>query len=387
MAPRNLHLEESEDIRRVFQRVCRSGGGLRLKFGQFEQEFPLLAEEQDRITVGITDMERGQWDLKSGARVLMRVEDRGRKFEAVVEFSAHGRLEGVECCHFGSPRMLKCIDERRMADFLPERPLPCTFTTHTLDIRDGLIRAFGNEGVELAPRPGEPARGETLRLGSGTVVECSLDKETKLVLPSVVDHFGEGYTGLRFKDECDPQALRTYRGWLGEMLRSQSQRDKQDFDPKGVRTRSKEEAEAARPGSQARILLAHDPMLLVIAEGDAFPSRIVESLGRKFGVASLDYVKGLVRPTLEGLGPGDWGSVKLILVHQRLRVGSGLELTHQMVESEGCMLPILVAGIEDDVALKRNRAIAAGAVDFISVDPFHVLLVMRAIEDTLKMFG
>jgi hypothetical protein len=46
-----------------------------------------------------------------------------------------------------------------------------------------------------------------------------------------------------------------------------------------------------------------------------------------------------------------------------------------------------VAGLEDDVALKRNRAIAAGAVDFISVDPFRVLHVMKAIEDTLKMFG
>jgi len=387
MAPRSLHLEDPEDIRRVFQRVCRAGGGLRLKFGQFEQEFPLLAEEQDRVVVGITDVERGQWEMKPGSRILMQVEDRGRRFEAVVEFAGHGRLQGVECCHFEPPRMLKCIDERRMADFLPERPLPCTFTTPALDIRDGMLRAFGNEGVELVLRTGEPNRGDALRLGTGTVLEFALDRETKFVLPSVVDHFGEGYTGLRFKDEADIQPLRAYRGWLGEMLRSQSQRDKQDFDPKGVRTRSKEETEAARPGSQARVLVAHDPMLLVIAEGDTFPNRMVESLGRKFGVAALDYVQGLVRPTLAGLGSGEWGPVRLIVVHQRLRVGSGLELTHQLVESEGCALPILVVGVEEDVALKRNRAIAAGAVDFISVDPFRVLHVMKAIEDTLKMFG
>jgi len=387
MAPRSLHLEEPEDIRMVFQRICRSGGGLRLKFGQFEQEFPLLAEDGDRVIVGITDVERGQWDLKPGGRVLMRVEDRGRKFEAVVELAGHGRLEGVECCHFGVPRMLKCIDERRMADYLPERPIPCTFTTHALDIRDGMIRAFGNEGIELVLRSGEPNRGEALRLGAGTVLEFSLDKETRLVMPSVVDHFGEGYTGMRFKEEADPQVLRAYRGWLGEMLRSQSQRDKQDFDPKGVRAKGKEEAEAGRTGSQARVLVARDPMLLVIAEGEAFPNRVVESLGRKFGVAALDYVQGAVKPTLAGLGQGEWGPVRLILVHQRLRVSSGLELTHHMVATEGCTLPILVAGIEEDVALKRNRAIAAGAVDFISVDPFNVLKVMRAIEDTLKMFG
>ncbi len=371
----------------VFQRICRAGGGARLKFGAFEQEFPVLAEDDSRIILGISDVERGQWELKLGARAMMRVEDRGRRFESVVELAGHGRLEGVECCHFNSPRMLKCVDERRMADFLPDRPLPCTFTTHALDIRDGLIKAFGNEGVEMAPKSGESNRGDALRLGAGTMLEFALDRETRLVLPSVVDHFAEGHAGLRFKEDADPQILRTYRGWLGEMLRSQAQRDKQDFDPKGVRAKSKEEAEAARPGSQARVLVSHDPMILVIAEGEAFPQRVAESLGRKFGVASLDYVQGSVRPTLGALGPGDWGSVKLLLVHQRLRVGSGLELTNQLVQNEGCTLPILVAGLEDDVALKRNRAIAAGAVDFISVDPFRVLYVMKAIEDTLKMFG
>lgn len=384
---RNLHLEEPEDIRMLFQRICRAGGGVRLKFGAFEQEFPVLAEDGSRIILGISDVERGQWDLKPGARALMRVEDRGRRFESVVELAGHGRLEGVECCHFGSPRMLKCIDERRMADFLPERPLPCTFTTHALDICDGQIKAFGNEGVELTTRTGDSSRGETLRLGAGTMLEFALDRETRLVLPSVVDHFAEGHVGLRFKEDADPQVLRAYRGWLGEMLRTQAQRDKQDFDPKGVRAKTKEEAEAARPGSQARVIVGHDPMVLVIAEGEAFPQRVAESLGRKFGVAALDYLHGSVRPTLTGLGPGDWGSVKLLLVHQRLRVGSGLELTHQLVQNEGCTLPILVAGVEDDVALKRNRAIAAGAVDFISVEPFRVLHVMKAIEDTLKMFG
>lgn len=57
------------------------------------------------------------------------------------------------------------------------------------------------------------------------------------------------------------------------------------------------------------------------------------------------------------------------------------------MQGEGCPLPILVVGLEEDVALKRNRAIAAGAVDFISVEPFHVLRVMKVIEETLRMFG
>lgn len=89
------------------------------------------------------------------------------------------------------------------------------------------------------------------------------------------------------------------------------------------------------------------------------------------------------------LGGGDsgWGRFKLLLVHQRLRLSSGLELTRQLTQDEGCPLPILLAGTEEDVGLKRNRAIAAGAVDFISVDPFRILAVMRSIEETLALFG
>ena len=37
--------------------------------------------------------------------------------------------------------------------------------------------------------------------------------------------------------------------------------------------------------------------------------------------------------------------------------------------------------------IERNRAIAAGAVDFIAVEPFHVLSLLRTLEETLRLFG
>jgi len=219
------------------------------------------------------------------------------------------------------------------------------------------------------------------------VIDCALERDIKVLLPCTVDHHGDDYMALRFREDADPETLPIFRAWLSDQIWAQKERDKKDFAPEGVRGKRKEESPTGRPGTQARLMLERHPLLLVIAEGDAFPNRIAESLGRKFGLATLDYVQGLVKPTLASLGTGDWGPVKLILVHQRLRLSSGLELTHQLVETEVCPLPILVAGAEEDVNLKRNRAIAAGAVDFISVDPFHVLRVMKAIEDTLKMFA
>jgi len=37
--------------------------------------------------------------------------------------------------------------------------------------------------------------------------------------------------------------------------------------------------------------------------------------------------------------------------------------------------------------LKRNRAMAAGAVDHLVVEPFHVLGVLRTLEETLRLFA
>jgi CheY-like chemotaxis protein len=56
------------------------------------------------------------------------------------------------------------------------------------------------------------------------------------------------------------------------------------------------------------------------------------------------------------------------------------------VEQEKCPLPILLAGTGEDVELKRNRALAAGAVDYMPVEPFRILAVLRKLDETLKLF-
>lgn len=384
MADNSPHLEDSEEIRMLFQRLCREGKSAKIRFGNFQQEFPLLAEQEDRIVLGISGLVRGQWGLKPGVKLTLSLDDRGRPYEAVVEFGGHGTLKGDECGHILHPRMLKCMDESRLADFRPEPPIRCSYTTKNLEIRDGFARALGFEGLELVlENSRKAAQDAPIRMGTNTTLELALDRTTRLVMPGKFSHLTDAFAGVRFLKEGDQSFLLPYRAWLEEALRSQRKRDLQVFDPKGVQARIQDEEK--RPGSQVRILSDHDPMILVICEGEGFAERMSQALGRRFGISFLDYVQGEVRPRLGG--SDDWGRYKLILAHQRLRVSSGLELTRQLVQDEKCPLPILVAGTEEDVSLKRNRAIAAGAVDFISVDPFNVLKVMKSIADTLAMFG
>jgi CheY-like chemotaxis protein len=390
MSGRSAHLEDTEAIRMVIQRLCKAGQTIHLQFNVHGQDFPIYRESEDRMILGLPALTMNQWGLKPGAKMALTLNDRGRRYEAIVELGGSGHLDGVECCHVFHPRMLRCLDDARLADFVPDQPLRCTYAARHLDIRDGRIRAVGLEGVEmLIDRISNPFKEDAVRVGTETMLELFLDKGTRVLAPARFSHFGEGYAGLPFREDGDQSYRQAYRAWLDEAIRGQRLRDQREFEPSGTQAQKTTEAEEIRPGSEAKFLVERDPLILVVCEGGAFPEHIAQSLGRKFGVAFLDYVQGDVLPTLGPLAEGGrtWGRVKLLLVHQRLRVSSGLELTRHLVQEERCPLPILVAGVEEDVALKRNRAVAAGAVDFISVEPFNVLKVMKAIEDTLKMFG
>jgi CheY-like chemotaxis protein len=182
--------------------------------------------------------------------------------------------------------------------------------------------------------------------------------------------------------------LGRYRQWLQEARRAQTLQDMKGFDPGGTEARP-QARDTGASGPHLRILVDRDPLILVLAEGDAFPARLAEAVGRKFGVAALDLARGTVQPFLTGLGGGSesgWGRVRLILVHHHVRSGSALDACRRLVQEERCPLPILVAGTEEEAEVKRNRAISAGAVDHLVVDPFKVLSVIRALDETLRLF-
>lgn len=63
-----------------------------------------------------------------------------------------------------------------------------------------------------------------------------------------------------------------------------------------------------------------------------------------------------------------------------------MERCRRLVMEETCPLPVLLAGTEEDADLKRNRAVMAGAVDYLVVEPFHVLSVIRTLDQTLRLF-
>ena len=391
MGARNLNKEQPEAVRMVFQRLCEGEHTVKVAFGTLKGEFKVLAEAPDRIILGISDLERGQWRLKSGARLTLNLLDRGLPYEAVVDFQGHGKLHGVEACHVSVPRMLRALETHRLADFIPDRPIACPFADQRNDVKDGLAMAFGEDGLELAPPEGTRVLGDMLRLNATSTVELRAALGDSLVLPVKVAYFGEKVWGLRLTDSADRLAVGRYRQWLLEARHQQANRDRARFSPGGLESsRLPGRQEALRPTTaKVKLLVDRDPLLLVLAEGDAFPNRLAEAVGRKFGVAAIDLGPGPLKPALEELGVGDqgWCRLRLVMIHHRQRSGSAMERCRRLVQDEACPLPILVAGTEEEADLKRNRAVMAGAVDHLVVEPFNVLKTIRALDETLKLFS
>ena len=132
-----------------------------------------------------------------------------------------------------------------------------------------------------------------------------------------------------------------------------------------------------------------DPLILFLGEGEAFPTRLAEAIGRKFGVAAMDIGPGPVKPSLGDWAGGerDWGRIRLVMIYHHLRSGTAMERCKRLIEEEACPLPILLAGTEEEAELKRNRAAMVGAVDYLAIEPFHVLTVLKTLDQTLKLFA
>jgi CheY-like chemotaxis protein len=390
MGARSLNKDQTEAIRMVFQRLCEGEDTVQLAFGTLHGEFKVLAEAPDRVILGISDLERGQWRLKPGARLTLKLLDRGLPFEAVVDFQGHGKLHGTEACHVTMPRLLRALETHRLADFVPDRPIACPFGDQHNDVQDGLATAFGEDGLELAPPEGTRILGDMLRLNATSTVELRAALGESLVLPVRVAYFGEKIWGLRLADSADRLAVGRYRQWLLEARHRQANRDRSRFNPGGLESaRLTGPRETTKPTALPRLLVDRDPLVLVLAEGEAFPARLAEAIGRKFGVAAFDPGPGPLRPALTHLGLADpgWGRLRLVLIHQQLRSGSARERCRRLVQEEACPLPILLSGTEEEAELKRNRAAAAGAVDYLVVEPFHVLKVLKTLDETLRLFG
>lgn len=390
MGERSLNKDQPEAIRMVFQRLIEDESVVQLLFGIFRSDVRVLAEAPDRVILGITNLERGQWKLKPGSRLTLNLVDRGLPYEAVVDFQGHGQVHGVEAAHVTMPRQLRALDAHRLADFVPDRPIPCTFADQHNNVKDGHATAFGEDCLELAPPEGTRFLGDMLRLNATSTAELRIAAGDSLILPVRVAYFADHVWGLRITEGADKLQLGRYRQWLMEQRHHMSRKDLARFSPGGLQSpKLAGRSVVAPPRASLRILVDRDPMLLLLAEGEAVATRLAEAVGRKFGVASLDLGPGPLRPLLGDLGVDEqgWGRLRLVLIHYRLRSGSPLERCKRLTQEEGCPLPVLLVGTEEEAVLKRNRAVAAGAVDFMVVEPFHVLSVLRTLDDTLKLFS
>ncbi len=375
-------IDNAYAIRMMLQRLCVAG--MKVSLGCRDQRgmFQILFQEPGRIGIRLGPKDLETWALAPDESVSMTLDDRGFRYETVIAFVGPADLEGVPCAAFTLPRTLRRADDNRLAHFAPDVAPPVTFSNSRNAVLDGEIRGFGNDGFELALKDPSQKIEDVLRMGEESTLDLALEDGLLLTASARVAYFGANFVGMKFTERVDKTLLGQYRTWLDTQQRIQAQRDRESF----------ESGRAPAKGSnlpQARLWVDREPTILILTEREEFARHMSEALGRKFGVISLDYITGPVRPFLKPFGGDEtgWGRVKLILIHNHLRLASPLELSRQVVEQEKCALPIILVGTDEDEGLKRNRALAAGAVDFLPVEPFRILAVLRKLDETIKLFA
>ncbi len=391
MAKSSALLEDATGIRMALQRLCLAGDRLEVAYKSHRSAYPILTEDGERMAFRMPFEDIGAWGMKPGDNLALKLKDRGLEYECVVAHAGHEMLEGVETCLATIPRVLRRSDLHRLADFIPDRGVAqvhaATFTNARNAIIDGTVQSFGEEGLELVLRNSKQDVRELLRMGEESMLDVALDGGLRLSASTTVAYFGDNLVGLRFTKQADTKVLDQYRSWIHDQQTLQAQQDREAFSPRGF-----QEATARINRASAlptvKVLVDRDPLILLLTEKEEFAHRLGEALSRKFGLAMLDHIKGPVKAQLKDIGAGEdnWGRTRLVLVHNQLRLASPLELSRQLIEQEGCPVPVLVAGTDEDEGLKRNRAVAVGAVDYLVVEPFKILGILRKLDETLRLF-
>ncbi len=377
-------LGNTQDIRRILQRVAREEIPLLLRCGIHQAKAWVREEFEDRLVCEAEGRELESLGLQVGEPVQVEFLDRGRQYQAVATVQRVELRDPVTCL-LAPPRTLTCLNPDAYLDLSPERPPRATSVTVSHDLRDGQAVGLAEEGLEVTWGQG---RREDFRLGLPTQVSIELTRGQVPVLDAVPRYFTDDTVGLQIQGAKEVGHLEAYQKWVRDRLHELRERERLDFRREGF-TVNREALKARRAVPQGlRMLGEHAPHILVLGEDEALAVHLAQALGRKFGIGYLDWIMGPLLPQVARPGiEAPWGGFRMLLVHQRQRLTSGYELIRQVVQQEACPLPVLMVGSDEDVTLKRNRAIAAGAVDYLAVEPFHVLAVMRTMEDTLKLFG
>jgi len=384
-------MEDATAIRMALQRLCVAGGRVDVAFKAQKASYPILTEDGERMAFRMAFEDISAWGLKPGENLAIKLKDRGLEYECVVAHAGQEVMEGVEACLAAIPRVLRRSDLHRLADFIPDRSPAqahaATFTNSRNALLDGTVQSFGEDGLELVLRNSKQDIRELLRMGEESLLDIPLEGDLRLRAPTTVAYFGDNLVGLRFTTKADAKMIEQYRTWIQDQQVLQAQQDKEEFAPRGFQEATARINRAAALPT-VKIVVDKDPLILLLTEKEDFARRLGEALSRKFGLAVLDHIKGPVKAQLKGIEAGDqeWGRARMVLIHNQLRLSSPLEICRQLVEQEGCPVPVILLGTEEDEAKKRHHAVAAGGVDYVVVEPFRILGILRKLDETLSLF-
>lgn len=376
-------ITDKQEIAVIFNRLLERNQALHLKVGDDRILCRTLAMEGDHIFVACSQADRERYKISPTQPIAFSLFHEGKEYYAASKLSGSGKMEGQDALRLDWPASILINDDYCLTqlNLMPKKSV--TFTSTTNQFVEGDLINIGVKGIDLKTKDRTPNQ-EVLKIDQTTMVAFDLEPGFNIAQKARVlyyTQYGQDLVGVEFLD-MDRDLEQRLAKWIQDGADSKKRADQSWLQSGGAKSRAKSVAggvsrSIADLEDYETVVKEGDPYVLVITRDPAALKRLTKSLSRKYGILAS---KGRFK-RVEAI-IGEYHPV-MVIIHDQLGTVSGFDLTKTIIKHVGSDFRILVMGSEEDQVEKQALSHEAGALDFLIIEPFHMLKIFRMIDDAI----
>ncbi len=388
---------EREALEIMFHKMHANAQSLHLQLKD-KVRCPILSVDEKWLFVGLSIAERERQGVRQGQSARISFYFEGKELFGGVAIAGAGRLDDKDALRLSFPASMTVNDDFCLTHFHLTPRKEIVFTSTMNQLCTGAVVNLGIKGVDIKSKESQSIK-ELLAVDRETQLGFELEKDLHFSFKGRVLYFQdyeEQLIGIEFLD-ADREQEQQLNQWIVDQTSRKQDKDrhflsarKQQGSGKPARMAQSpgpaapEEGEPAAPQAQpalrddyAPVLKEGDPYILALSKDEELIARLGKCLMRKYGVLRSKGRFANVKELIPHYKPA------MILVHERLGTVSGFDLAKTIIEHADQEQFIMVMGDAEDEIEKRNRAVRAGAVDYLVVTPFKTLPIFKKIDEMI----
>ena len=381
-------ITDPEEIRIIFRQLVENARFVFPNFSDEKLPCRLLNDEEDSLFIALKTEDRERFGIRMNQQAAIRFFYECKEYYTSVAIMGAGRFEGTDALRLAYPRALRINDQYCLTQLhlIPRRD--CTFTSTTNQFCSGKIINLGVKGIDLRSEEVQPIR-ELLAVDHEVMVGFELSDSLKISQKgrvAYINQFDEIFAGIEFVD-LDKGLEEKIAEW---MTNQSIEKKNRELDALRKKRKPKPKRSAAAPRENAGPVLAHDyrgtilkegdPYILLLSRDEALIQRLGKCLMRKYGILISKGRFSNVTKIMSHYDP------KMIIIHDTIGTVSGFDLVKTILGHADAEIAAVIMGSAEEEQERRIRAIDAGALDYLPIEPFKMLPVFKRVDEAMSLF-